>query len=130
MTEFLVLSEVLVTPHPEFPRFPSPVPVSRRLSQRFTGLHFSFGTGDFAGNPFVLLILRLAPEIHKAGPLVGIGVNDFAVVDVTFERVRSCSKRPHSPLGFRPRENLKAGCRQQRLSPGSRPSETVQGDTD
>src|ERR1700733_4628715 len=130
MAQFLVLSEVLVTPDPELPRFPSPVPVSLRLSQRVTGLHLSFGTRDFACDPFVLLILRLAPEVHKSGPLVSIGVNDFAVVDVTLERVGSCSKRPHAPLGFRPCENLKAGCRQQRLSPGCRPSETVQGDTD
>src|ERR1700678_1191065 len=130
MAGFLVLVEMLVTPCPQFPRFPSPDPVSPRLIKRFTHLHSSFRTRDFACNSFVLLILQLAPEVHEAGSLIDIGVNYFAVLDVTFDRVRSCSKVPHLPLGGRPRENLKTGCRQQRLSPSCRPSETVQSDTD
>jgi hypothetical protein len=124
----------LVTPHQEFPRFPSPVPVSPRPVKRFSRLQPYFCDRGFAYDPFVLLILRLASEVHEAGPLVDIGVNCFAVVDVTFERVRSCSKIPHLPLGVWRRENLKTGCRQQRLNPrlrqGCRPSETIQRDTD
>src|ERR1700739_1252966 len=65
----------LVTPLDEFPRFPSPHPVSPTLIKGFAGLNSSFGVRGFAQDAFELLILRLAPHLHEASPVISISVN-------------------------------------------------------
>src|ERR1700741_1222759 len=100
----------LVTPLHELPRFPGPDPVSPRLIKRFAGLNSSFGVRGFAQDAFVLLILRLAPDVHEASALVNIGVNCLSVLYMTFNRVRGRSRVPNLLLSIGPRENLKPSC--------------------
>ena len=97
----------LVSPLYELPRFPSPDPVSPRLIQRFTGLNSSFGVHGFPLDALVLLILRLAPDVHEASALVNIGVNCLAVLYMTCKCVRSSSRVPRLLLSICSRENLK-----------------------
>src|ERR1700758_1360902 len=96
----------LVTPLHELPRFPSPDPVSPRLIKRFAGLNSSFGVRGFAQNAFVLLILRLASNVHEAPPPVSISVHCLAVTYVTLDSVRRRSRVPHLLFGICSRENL------------------------
>src|ERR1700749_2377267 len=78
----------LVTPFHELPRFPGSDPLSPRLIKRFACLDSSFRVRGFALDAFVLLILKLAPDVHEASALVSISVNCLAVTYVTLERVR------------------------------------------
>jgi hypothetical protein len=60
----------LVTPHQEFPRFPRPAPAAPRLVRRCRRWQPGFCDPGFAQEPFVLLILSLAPDVDEAAPLV------------------------------------------------------------